>query len=175
MTTIADLVVTLVVLVALAGAGFWMHHLGYISGQDERTSHFAPLMEAASDALAKANAHALEVETSAESISQQQEAQNAQVRETLAARVDAANGRINELLRQLAASHPTAGRQSVPTPTGAPAVIAGPTPSAQRDAELSRRVSVVGGQCEHDADELAAFQSWYSRQRANVDTKATVK
>ena len=175
MSATIDLIVTGLVVLVLAAAGLWVHHLGYIAGQNERTSHYEPLMKSSDDALLAANARANQIEENARNISTAQEAQDEQTQSALAARVNAADSRIADLLRQLSARPAAACGESVPAVAGPAADVATTAAGEQRNRELGASIATVGGWCEHDAEELAEFQHWYARQGANAVAPAAVK
>jgi hypothetical protein len=164
------LIAALIVLLGLIGGGVYVHHHGYIAGQNERTAHYAALMQAANDAKDKANERVDRQDKAARTITEQSEKDHALLTQTLLDRTSTADARIAALLRQRAASDAGARRCTVPTVPNTAGESAGTPASDPRNERLAGSVSRVGGQCEHDADELAEFQQWYARQKAAIDT-----
>lgn len=160
---------------ALLGLWGWIHHSGYIAGQAEREKHYAPLLQAARDAKDKADARAATAERNAGAINAQSEKDHAQFIKTLDAREHYANSRIADILREHTARNAAASRCQVSglagaadQPTGGTASIGYDDGVSERITRASGRLAADGGRCEHDAAEVAEFQSWYAQQRANA-------
>jgi hypothetical protein len=162
-------VIGLAVVAALIGWGITtVHHRGYVAGQNEREAYYAPLLKAAHDAKDAADARADRAEKAAGEINAQSEKDHALFAQTLRDRVDTANARMAAVMRERSAADRAARRCQVPAVAGSADQPAGAAASDERDRRFSNSVSDVGRRCEHDAMEVAEFQAWYARQRANA-------
>jgi hypothetical protein len=172
MFTEAKLIGGAVSFLLLAAAIGWgatvIHHRGYVSGQDERTAYYAPLMKAANDAKDAANARAEKAEKAAGMINVQSEKDHAQFIQTLAQRESAAAARIADILRHRAAADRAARGGQLPGVAGAANQLGGTAPGDNGDSRFSASISAVGARCEHDAAAVSEFQRWYAEQRLNA-------
>lgn len=170
----AELAGAIGILFLLIASAVMIEHFGYNRGVAERDAYYAPILRRAAQAKIAADQRAADAEERSVEINTNLEAEHANAEQILRARATDAESRISDLLRQHAA-YIARRYQPVPTiplaPVGGPGQATGP----ERDDRLAESVSTVGGACEHDADALARWQEWYSRQRSSLNqpTKGT--
>lgn len=160
-TLLAALLITLL---ALCGAGFYTHHLGYTSGQAQRDSYYAAMIRNATTAQQAAEARAEKLQQSANDIAANIEKEHEQVETTLAQQASAAQSRIADLLRQhtpSCAANPPAVPPVAPSPSGA----ATSPPGADSPDRLAAALTDLARRCESDANRLGQFQEWYRQQQ----------
>lgn len=161
------LIGVLVALAAVAGCLFGVYQRGVSTGRAEEIAHYTPLIEAAQQAEAAANARASEQSAAAAQITRTLEDQHAKDTQALAARAAAAQLAVVRVLRQYT-EHPAAGSQpmrAVPAAADArPAAGEGHDEAATPGPQS--RLAVDATECEHDADELGIWEAWYTSEKA---------
>jgi hypothetical protein len=162
----AIVLVSLLVIVAKL-----IEHRGFVRGVADRVNYYEPILREAADAKIVADERADAADKRSIEITAKVENDHAGIEASLTARAGVAESRIAELLRQHAGAAARCGGQVPPVPGGA-SNSTGPPASDPRDGRLAERVSGVGRQCEHDANELGAWQQWYQQQRAALTSEA---
>lgn len=163
----AELLFAVVAVVVLVCMMFVVRHGGYLAGSADRTAYYEPILRQAAEDKIAADQRADAADRRSLEITAKVETDHAEIEQSLTARSVVAESRIADLLRQHAAAAPHCGVQVPAVPSSA-AVGTGAAPGDPRDGRLAERVSGVGRQCEHDANELGAWQQWYERQRASL-------
>ena len=163
-----EMIAGLVIVVLFIVLAFLIEHHGYSKGVAARNAYYEPILLQAAQDKAKADLKAQKADERAAQINTDLESEHAQDQQALEARAAAAESRIADLLHQRAQAAPHCD-STVPAVPPAPAARTGPAPGDERDYELAGSVSEVGKQCEHDADALAEWQQWYSRQRQSLN------
>lgn len=157
---LAGLAAIALILAIVAG---WLYHRGYIAGEAHQEAHYAPILKAADEAASAAQARARASDAASLTISADLEAKHADREKELAGRADMARAAMLGSLRALAAAR---GRCTVPAVPASRSLTAGTPASPDRDQRFAARLAGVGGKCEHDAAELAAWHDWYARNKA---------
>ena len=152
------------VLALLAGLWGYGNHR-YQAGRADEKAVWVPVQIAAEKALAEANARAKTLESAAESITANVEAEHAATITELNARAAAADSRVRALSLRLTSRAASCGREvpTIPDPSTDPNV---PTPSEERAFRIGDALTELARRCEYDAASLAALQQWVREQQA---------
>jgi hypothetical protein len=162
-----QVVVAIILIGALIIGAKLIEHHGFNRGAEDRTAFYEPILRKAAEDKIAADQRADAADRRSIAITAQVENDHAGVEESLTARARIAESRIAELLRQRAGT-PAHCSVQVPGVSASPVDSAGAPAGDSRDGRLAERVSGVGRQCEHDANELATWQDWYDRQSASL-------
>lgn len=164
-----DIEAAILILIALVliVLGVVIDRHGYNRGVSARDAYYQPILLKAAQDKAAADQKAQAADQRAQQINTDLEDEHAKDHQALVVRVADAESRIADLLHERAANTPHCS-SPVPAIPPAPAARTGPAPGDERDNRLAASVSTVGGKCEHDADGLAEWQEWYSRQRKTL-------
>ena len=141
-----------------------LYHRGYRNGETDRIAYYEPILRKAAEDTISANQRAALADRRADQINDDLETEHAQAQQALLDRATAAESRISSLLRQQRSNSSVRCEQVSPVP-GPSGVGTGTSQIDPRDDRLAVSLAAVGSACEHDADALARWQEWYSRQR----------
>ena len=139
---------------------FAVYRSGYSAGHAASEAHWQPLFVAAAKAKAAADARADAQESAGRAISQKSEQDYADRIQELQARSDAADGRIRQLVRNVTATR----CGEVPEASRSAPVVDERSPIIVRIDEAGARLAGLARDCEADAAQLAALQSWVTAQ-----------
>jgi hypothetical protein len=147
----------------LIGAGLYIHHAGYRSGHAASEARWQPLFQAAEKARDAANTRADAQEAASTALTEKTEADYAATLQALHVRADAADGRVRQLVRNLAAR---ARCGALPEASGPASSAADAGTGDQRADQIGIGLVGIARDCEADAAQLDALRGWVGDQLA---------
>jgi len=153
----------LLIVAALSGAAWWLHHSGYESGYAAAEAKWQPRFAAAEEARAAADAKARQMEEDSKALSERSSRRYDETLASLNLRAADAERRYSKLLRDSSAR---ASCGAVPQDGPAAGDSDAAAASDQRSDRIGRALAGLARRCEGDARSLAELQSWVRDQFA---------
>lgn len=153
----------LLAIIAIAAASYGaIHHYAYQAGYAAADGPWKARFQTAQVELVKARARVVTLEQAQEAITNEANHDLADATQVLEARAAYADGRIHDLVRQLAARPRGCAMPEIPRAAAVP----DDSPAGESGADRAS-ISLVdtGRRCEADSSRLALLQGWVRQQR----------